>query len=356
MEHVDKGHMRHDCAPQLGVGIDHCAHQLAPGRSARDADPARAGIAACDQAARDIDEIGEGVGAAFQFARLVPRPAQIVPAANMRDGISKPAVHQRKPTGREAGIDRQTIGPITIKVQRACHAINRAWAVLAHDNRDRNQSAVARRNLQSLGGVQRSIVARGDFLHLQRGQAAVRDAVIQYRGRADHAFISQPQGVHRPFGVVAQSGDIARFGEDNRLDPASSDWIIIVVAHLDLVEPAAPPFDHVEIAVEFEPRQIERVRSFDQCGPVARRCQRRSGEAEILMRVVGVDEQRLLAQINVVFHPGLTGADEDRFGERIGHWHQPHFAGFMIRSADDQPLFVSGQRRPDTEAFIVLMV
>ena len=74
------------------------------------------------------------------------------------------------------------------------------------------------------------------------------------------------------------------------------------------------------------------------------------------MAVVGVDEQRVFAQVHIVFHPGLPRLDQQRLGQRIGGGDQPDLAGFMVRRTDDQPLFVGGERGPDAEAFVVLVV
>jgi hypothetical protein len=127
--------MRDDRAPQIGIGIDHRAHQLAARRAARDADAPLAGEAALDQPLRHIDEIVEGVGALVELAVEIPLLAQIVAAADMRDGIGKAAVEQESRVVEKPGSDRDAIGAIAIEVQRPAAVFLEAFF---GDDRDRN--------------------------------------------------------------------------------------------------------------------------------------------------------------------------------------------------------------------------
>jgi len=153
------------------------------------------------------------IGPLIELAGLVPGAPEIIAAADMRDGIGKPAIDKTQPRGREARPDRDAICAVAVEVERAG-----TFTILAHDHADRNLRPIARGNLQPLRFVKPGIVARGDFLHFERNERAIRDMVIERGARADHAFIAQPQRVHRPFGVVAEAGLVARFGERDRFD------------------------------------------------------------------------------------------------------------------------------------------
>ncbi len=74
------------------------------------------------------------------------------------------------------------------------------------------------------------------------------------------------------------------------------------------------------------------------------------------MGVVGVDVERAVALLDIVFDALLPGLDQDRRGQRIGCRDQPDFAGFVIAGRDDQPLLVGGQRRADAEALVVFVI
>ena len=308
-QHIDKGDMRHHRAPQSRVAVDHRPHQLAAGGAARDADPPLGGDPARDQPPRHIDEIIEGIGALLQLAALVPRAAHVVAAPDMRDGIGKAPVHQRQPRGGKPRRNRDAIGAVAIQMQRSTR-----WPVAPHHHADRHQSPVARGDFQPLGCIQAGVVTAGDFLHLQHFEAAVRNVVIIDGGGADHAFIGQAQPVHRPFGVLGKAGVIAGLGEGDRFDPCG----IVVVSHLDLIQPAHPPLDHVKVAEQFKPGEVKGVRALDQRGPFAGPVQRRGGKAEVLVRVVGVDEQRVVPDIDFIFDARLTRAHQHRRRQGIG--------------------------------------
>src|SRR5690606_40511988 len=83
---------------------------------------------------------------------------------------------------------------------------------------------------------------------------------------------------------------------------------IVVAADLQPIEPAEPPFDDVEVAEQVESGQVEAVRPFYQSGPFAGRGQRRGGQAEVLVGVVGMDEQGAFPFVHVVFDALLPRA------------------------------------------------
>src|SRR3546814_7644181 len=87
------------------------SHHLSARRAALDRDFAGAGIAPGDQPPGNIDEIVEGVFALAGLAREIPRPPQIIAAANMRDGIDHAPVDEAEPRrgeSRRDAVDRKS--------------------------------------------------------------------------------------------------------------------------------------------------------------------------------------------------------------------------------------------------------
>src|SRR3546814_13892221 len=66
----------------------------------------------------NIDEIVEGVFALAGLAREIPRPPQIIAAANMRDGIDHAPVDEAEPRRGESRRDAVAVRAIDIEVHR----------------------------------------------------------------------------------------------------------------------------------------------------------------------------------------------------------------------------------------------
>ena len=342
-QHIDEGHMRHHRAPQLGIGVDHRAHQLAARRTARNADPAFLGIALGDQPLRHVDEIVEGIGAFVELALQIPLAPQIVAAANMRDGVGIAAIDQAQPRSREARRDRVAIGAVGIEVQRPS-----LRPILAHDDAERNHRTVARGDLDTLGGVERGVVTAGDFLLLEQFEFARGDVVVIDRIGRDHALVGQPQDVLIVFGIVAQPCAEAGFGKGDRLDQIG----ILVGPQLDLVEPAQSPFGDIEVLEQFETGQVKLVRSGDQRGPVARRLELGSRQPEIDVVVIGMDPHRAVAHIDIVFDALLPRLDQHLLRRGIVRRNQADFAGLVVAGRNDQPVFLRRQAGADAKTLI----
>ena len=352
VEHVDEGHVGHDGAVLLRILVDDRAHQLAACGPAAGGNLALGGVALLDQAAADIDEVVESVGALEHLALQVPAPAEVVAAADMRDGIGEAAVDQAEARGRKAGRHGIAIGAIGIKVERHGAVL----AILAIDHADRDHRAVARLHAQAFGGVERGVVAARDFLLLEQFEPACGDVVVIDRIRRDHAFIVEAQLGDGIFGIVRQARIVARFGE---ADGACLERRV-VGAQLDLVEPVEAAFGHEEILEQVEAGQVEFVRSGDHGFPFAGRLDRSLGEAEVDVIVIGPHEQVRAcfvgADIDRIFDTLLARPDEDLFAGRIVCAHEAHFAGLVVARGDDQPVVLRGQAGAHAEALVFLFI
>ncbi len=270
----------------------------------------------------------------------------------MRYGIGEAAIHQAEPRGREPRIDGDAVGAVAVEVQRAG-----ARAVAPVDDRDRNRGAVPCGHFQAFGRIERGIVARGDLLDLEQFQGARLDVIVVDRGGADHRFVSHAQHVHVPLGIVGERGGVAGLRERDRLHTRG----IVVVAHFDPVEPGAfsqrlAALDHVEIAEQIDPGEVERIGALDQGRPLAGIAERRRGKAEILMRVVSVDVEHVLTLVDIVLYPLDARFHEDLLAQRIVCGEEADLAGLMVAAADQQPFLVRGERGSDAESFVVLVV
>ena len=340
VQHIDKRHVRDNCAVLRRVLIDDRAHQLTARRTAARRDHAFRRKALRDQPAACVDEIVEGVGAFEQLALQIPAPPQIIAAANMRDGIGKAAIHKGKPRGRKARRNGVAIGTVSIKVQRPRPfdpgLLEDVRAIFPHHDANRHHRPIARLHGEALRGVEAGIVTAGDFLRLQCRQPARRDIIIINRAGRDHALIGQPQLAHRIFGIVRKAGGIACLGKGDRGDVGR----IGVGTQLDLIEPAQSPFGDEEILEQVKLGQIKLVRPRDHRLPVTGRFQLCLGEPEVDVIVIGQHPQLAIPDIDRIFDTLVAGLHQNRFSRGIGSGDEAHFAGFIVAGGDDQPVFL----------------
>ena len=221
-------------------------------------------------------------------------------------------------------------------------------AILAHHHADRDHRPVARLDFDAFCGVGFRIVAARDFLLLEQFQLAAFDVIVEHRIRRDHALVGQAQLVLVVFGIVGQPGGETCFRKSNRFHQIG----LGVGSQLDLVEALHAPLGDEEIAEQFEPVEIEFVRPFDQRFPCVGHVERRGGEAEVDVVVIGVDPQRAVPNVDIVFDALHARFDDNRLGGRIVCRHQPHFAGFVVAGRYDQPVFLSAEARTDAEALV----
>ena len=176
--------------------------------------------------------------------------------------------------------------------------------------------------------------------------------IVVHRARADHAGIGQAQHIHRPFRIVIQPGGVTRLGKRDRLHLSR----IGVRPHIDMIEPAQPPFGDIKIAEQADIGEIEIIRPGNHCGPFARCGERRCRQPEIFVCIVGVNVERAVAFIDVILHTFLPRLDQQRFRQRIICGNQPGFARFMIARGNDQPFLVRRQPAAHAETLVVFVV
>ncbi len=106
----------------------------------------------------------------------------------MRDRIDIAAIDEAEARGRKARGHGIAIGAIGIEVERRAAVPGEALFI---NEADGNHRPVACLDRYALGCILRRIVARGDFLHLERGKAARRDVVIIDGVGGRHRFVRQ---------------------------------------------------------------------------------------------------------------------------------------------------------------------
>ncbi|PAV70337.1 hypothetical protein WR25_09833 [Diploscapter pachys] len=206
-------------------------------------------------------------------------------------------------------------------------------------------------NVLPFGAIAGGVIACGNLLNLQDGKAAGGDVIVIDRAWRDHRFIAQPQRRDVIFGIVAQARGIARLREGDRLGHGRR----VVAVDGDLIEAVAAPFDDEEVPIAFDSGHVEmRVRR-DQLVPVAGRVEAGSTQPPHRIGIVGVDEERAVVRVDVIFAAFLAGRDQDRRGEGIVGGQQPHFAGDVIAGADDDPLAIARLGDGDAIAFVILV-
>ena len=72
------------------------------------------------------------------------------------------------------------------------------------------------------------------------------------------------------------------------------------------------------------------------------------------MGVVGLNEQRVVANIDLVFHTRLASLDQKRLSQWIVGRDQPNFAGIVVPRLQDNPALLRAQGNPAGKAFIRL--
>ena len=256
--------------------------------------------------------------------------AQIIAAADVRDGIGKAAIQQRQPRCRESRRDRIAIGAIGIEIERTIAVFLEAFFV---DDRNGHFRSVARGDLNAFGCVLARIIAAWDFLHLERLHLAGGHVIFSDRIGRDHRFIGQPQLGDLILGVLVKTRRIARFGESNPLGLAAR-----IGVDFHLIEAIVASFDDEEISKGRHAGHVETGRRRNALGPFTGLSERRRHQPELGARVIGVDEERAVMLLYIIFHALLAFAHKDRLGERIVDGQQADFACFIVAGCDHDPL------------------
>ena len=111
---VDERHLSHDGDVLLRSHIRDRAHQQAARRAAQRRNALRVGPALRGQVVRGGDEVGERVLLVQLLAVLVPLPAQLTAAADMRDREDDPTVQQRERGQRQCRVHADLVGPVPV--------------------------------------------------------------------------------------------------------------------------------------------------------------------------------------------------------------------------------------------------
>jgi hypothetical protein len=100
---------------------------------------ARVRVALLHQEARDVDEVRERVDLVEEAALVVPAPAHLLTATDVRDRIDETTVEQRESREREIRVHRIAIGTVAVLQHRRRAVVLEAVAV---DERHRHLRAV----------------------------------------------------------------------------------------------------------------------------------------------------------------------------------------------------------------------
>ncbi len=101
----------------------------------------RPGPARRREVPRAGDEVGERVDLVQQLAFVVPAPAHLAAAADVRDRVAEAAVQQRQPRDRERRVGRVLVAAVAVQQERRGTV---ARHVLPADDRERDRSPVRR--------------------------------------------------------------------------------------------------------------------------------------------------------------------------------------------------------------------
>ena len=187
---------------RVGRQVRDRAHQQAAGAAAR---ARRAGPAlvqpSATRCARAGDEVGERVALGQHLALLVPVPAQLAAAADVRDGEDDAAVEQREPGHRELRVDARSRRSRSRRAARA--PCRRRRRPLRCDERDRHPGAIVGGRPDPVLLVVGRVEVTEHRLLLEQRQRAGRDVVVVHGRRGDQRAVAQPQLAGRELRVVA---------------------------------------------------------------------------------------------------------------------------------------------------------
>ena len=90
--------------------------------------------------------------------------------------------------------------------------------------------------------------------------------------------------------------------------------------------------------------------------PVVRRLHTGGRHAEVHMVIVGENEERSVAHIDIILPPRFTRGHHDGGRGRIIGRHQTHFAGDIVARANDNPILLRGQANADAKTNILFLI
>ena len=200
-----------------GAAVGGHAHQQAAGRRAPRDQPGPRRPAAFHQVRGAGGEVGERIRLVQLLALLVPAPAHLAAAADVRDREHEPAVQQRQPGRAEVRIDRALVAAVAVQQARGAAVPRRA---LRADQRDRDAGAVTGHRplavLLVVIGAERP--ASGGGQHRpppEQGELPGRDvAVVHGLGRGQ-GFVPQPEPVRLVLRVRPRRHRVDRLGKRN---------------------------------------------------------------------------------------------------------------------------------------------
>lgn len=262
VQHINEGHMGDDGSKKLRRLIDHGTHQLATSATAAGGDAPFRGVAALNESACGIDEVIKRVRALHELAIEIPLVAEIIAAADVRDGIGETAIDKGESVRIKIGRRGVAVGSVGVKVQRPAAVFLEAFL---REDGNGHLHAIARFDHDALGLILAGIVATRDLLDLECLQALLSDVVVVVRGGRDHGLVVDAQCGDGVFGIAAESGGVARLGEGDALGLQR----LVVAANLDVVETVDAALGDEEVFEEAEVGQVVPVRAGDERFPFA---------------------------------------------------------------------------------------
>ena len=294
-QRVHERHLGEDAREQFRRQVGHRAHQQSPGAAAEGHQVLRPGSAGVDEVPGHRDEVGEGVLLLQQLAPLVPQPAHLAAAANVRDREHHPAVQQGQPRDGEPRVLRGLVGAVAVK-----HCRSREVDARPIDERDRDPGPVlGHRPVPVFHVVLAAVVAEHGLLAQQGAFPAAQVDVVDPQRRderrgGDPQFRGVPVRVARQTrrGQLGVEVDLLRLavtvagGDRPELDARQR---LPAVAHHQMVGEGVHTFESDVVA------------GGDQ-GPLLRRVgNRRFGQGEVHRSVVVQDQETVLAADDGVF-------------------------------------------------------
>ena len=338
-----------DGAPQFGGLVHYSAHEFAAGAPAPNRYATRLREALVDEVPGDVDEVVERIGPLRELALLVPVATEFSTAPDMRDGEDESAVENRDPAGGERWRDGVAVRPVAVEVQRRAAVQRRVLPV--HDGNGHRRS-VPRRCRDAVRAVQIRVVAARYFADLPDGEIAGAHVVVVYGIRRDHGRVRQPDHVGVVLRVGADSDAVDAFGKDDATLPADP----IEDAHL--IDAGNALLDDYPSVEALDAEQVGVLGALDERAPGGLAEVVRGGrrQAEVLVRVVGGDDESVALVVDVVFVADAPRGDQRGLSVGIVRGQQVRFVGDLIAGRDDDVAFGRSLAEIDPKAAVGLFV
>ena len=299
---------------------------------------------------RDRDEVGERVPLREHASLVVPLLSHLAAAANVCDRDDEAAIEQADAVRREGRVVGDAVRAVSAKQERTAAV---PFRVLPVDDRNRNERAVGRLRVKTLGNVPTRVVSTEHLGALQEPALALVHVVIEDRLGRDERLVSEAEDVRVELAVLGGKRRVHRLGQLDREERSRRER-----HDAKLAQPVLPLENDQVSGEDFESFDHDVVPLGNDLFPVLapRVVDGRHHDAEVTARVVDAQEEGAEPVVDLVFAILLARRDHADLSRRIVRGQKTNLIRRVAARIHEEVRAAARPRHLQRELLVLLLV